>query len=346
VAQQGPQPPRSSRLPARGNSPRWNEADYPDDNEEPPPWAGLAVDPRWADGRGRRGRPPGPDARYQDTRYQDARHPGTGHPDTGHPDTGQRAAGYSPPPDDDDELPPPRVRPRGRQAAARARRTHRRIYLWGGALAVAVVVGGGLYWLFGRSNPPAKQPDAMVTTFLPGEFQTTPNACSAVSAATLSQYLPGKRTVASPASLDGGAASLCSWTLDARPVYRLLNVQAQAYSPNGLASGNGSATNAAIDAYAQVLAQKTNPPKKTHLPRALITPIAGLGSKAFSAFQKIRAGGITTDQLTVVVRDRNVLVTVVFEGDSGRGGYNAVPVSQLSAGAVASARDVLSHLKS
>jgi hypothetical protein len=329
VAQQGPQPPRSSRLSARGNSPRWNEADYPDDNEEPPPWAGLAVDPRWADGRGRRGRPSGPPR-----------------PEARYPDTGRRAAEYSPPPDDDDELPAPRVRPRGRQAAARARRTHRRIYLWGGVLVVAAVIGGGLYLLLGRGNPPAKQPDAIVTTFLPGEFHTTPNACTAVSAATLSQYLPGKRTVASPSSLDGGAASLCSWTLDARPVYRLLNVQAQAYSPNGLASGDGSATNAAVDAYAQALAQKTNPPRLTHLPKATITPIAGLGSKAFSALQKIKSGGITTDQLTVVVRDRNVLVTVVFEGDSGRGGYHSVPISQLSAGAVAAARDVLSQLKS
>lgn len=321
MAQQGPQPPRSSRLSAR-NSPRWNEADYPDDSEEPPPWAGLAVDPRWADGRqrDRRGDPPRPDRQY-------------------------RAAEYSPPPDDDGGMPAPRIRPRGRQAAARARRAHRRIYLWGGVLVVAVVVGGGLYLLLGRGNQPARQPDAMVTTFLPGEFQATPNACSAVSAATLSQYLPGKRTVASPASLDGGAASLCSWTLDARPVYRLLNVQAQAYSPNGLASGDGSATNAASDGYAQALRQKTNPPKLSHLPKATITPLAGLGSKAFSAFQKIKSGGITTDQLTVVVRDRNVLVTVVFEGDSGRGGYHPVPVSQLSAGAVAAARDVLAHLK-
>jgi hypothetical protein len=339
VAQQGPQPPRSSRLSARSNSPRWNEADYPDDNEEPPPWAGLAVDPRWADGRGRPGSPPR--AARRDAGYPDA-----GHPDTGYPDAEHRAAGYSPPPDDDDELPAPQVRPRGRQAAARARRAHRRIYLWGGVLLVAVVVGGGLYLLLGGSNPPAKQPDAIVTTFLPGEFQTTPNACTAVSAATLNQYLPGQRTVAAPASLDGGAASLCSWTLDARPVYRLLNVQAQAYSPNGLASGDGSATNAAIDGYAQALQQKTSPPKKSQLPKAIITPIPGLGSKAFSAFQKIRAGGIITDQLTVVARDRNVLVTVVFEGDSGRGGYAAVPVSQLTAGAMAAARDVLSQLKS
>lgn len=337
MAQQGPHPPRSSRLSAR-NSPRWNEADYPDDNEEPPPWAGLAVDPRWADGRhrDRRGGPPRPDRLDRPDRPGRPPRPGQGY----------RAAEYSPPPDDDDALPAPRVRPRGRQAAARARRAHRRIYLWGGVLVAAVVVGGGLYLLLGRGNQPAKQPDAMVTTFLPGEFQSTPNACTAVSAATLDQYLPGKRTVASPASLDGGAASLCSWTLDARPVYRLLNVQAQAYSPNGLASGDGSATNAAIDGYAQALRQKINPPRLTHLPKATITPLTGLGSKAFSAFQKIRSGGITTDQLTVVVRDRNLLVTVVFEGDSGRGGYHSVPVGQLSAGAVATARDVLAHLKS
>ncbi len=334
MAQQGPHPPRSSRLSAARGGPRWNDADYPDDNEELPPWAGLAIDPRWADGRerNRRGGPPrgaAPDAR------QAVAAP-------------YREAPYGADPDDPEtyQTPVSRARSRSRQAAARARRTRRSMYLWGGVLAVAAVVGGGLYLLLSRGSQPVKPPDAMVTTFLPGEFQATPNACTAVSAATLSRYLPGKRTVASPASLDGGAASLCSWTLDSKPVYRLLNVQAQAYSPNGLASGNGSATNAAIDGYAQALRQKTNPPKKTRLPKATITPIAGLGSKAFAAFQKIRAGGITTDQLTVVARDRNVLVTVVFEGDSGRGGYQPVPVTQLTAGAIAAARDVLAQLKS
>jgi hypothetical protein len=313
VAQQGPQPPRSSRLSAARNGPRWNEAEYPDENEEVPPWAGLAIDPRWADGRDRPGR------------------------------AAQPEAPESPPPAD--ERAAPRVRPRGRQAAARARRTRRSLYLWGSVLVVAAVVGGGLYLLLSGGSQPAKVPNAMVTTFLPGEFQDTPNACTAVSAATLNQYLPGTRAVASPASLDGGAASLCTWTLDARPVYRLLNVQVQAYSPNGLASGDGSATNAATDGYAQALQQKTKPPKKTQLPPATITAVAGLGSKAFSAVQKVTAAGVTTDLVTVVARDHNVLVTVVFEGDSGRGGYAAVPVGQLSAGAVAAARDVLSQLK-
>ncbi|HTT54993.1 MAG TPA: hypothetical protein VMH35_26690 [Streptosporangiaceae bacterium] len=331
MAHQGPQPPRSSRLSGPRNSPRWNEAgypdypDYPDENEELPPWAGLAIDPRWAGGRERNrpGRPP-----HQDD--QD----GLDAPASGGP---------SPV----DEPAAPRPRPRGRrQAAARARRARRSMYLWSSVVIVAAVLGGGLYLLLGRGSPAARQPGAMVTTFLPGEFQAAPNACTAVSAATLSQYLPGKRTIASPSSLDGGAASLCSWTLDARPLYRLLNVQVQAYAPNGLASGDGSATNAAIDGYAQALQQKTNPPKKTRLPKALITVLPDLGSKAFSALQKVRAGGVTTDQLTVLARDRNVLVTVVFEGDSGRGGYTAPAVSQLTAGAVAAARDVLSQLKS
>jgi len=317
VAQQGPVPPRSRRLPAPGGSPRREDPGYSDDEEEPPPWAGLAVDPRWADGTGRGKRP------------ATARHVS------------------EPPPEPEFAEPPPRVRPRGRQAAARARRTRRSARAWGAILAAAVVIGAGIWWLTGRSSPPARLPDAMVTTFLPGEFQTVPNACTAVTAATLNSYLPGKRIVASPQSLDGGEASLCSWTLDARPLYRLLNVQVQAYSPNGLASGDGSATFAAIDAYGQALQQKASPPRATRLPKAAITTLSGLGkgTKAFAAYQQASSAGVTTDLLTVVVRDRNVVVTAVLEGDSGRGGYGPVSVSQLQAGAEAAARDVLSGLK-
>ena len=237
------------------------------------------------------------------------------------------------------------ARSEGRQAAARARRTRRSIHRWGVAAAAVAVLGVGGWLLFGRSSPPAQLPDPIITSFQPGEFTTVPNACTAVNSGTLSQYLPGKRTVAAPSSLDGGSASLCSWTLDAAPLYRLLNVQATAYAPNGLASGDGSATFAAIDGYNQALQQKMNPAKGTHLPKAIITRIPHLGSAAFAAYQTTSSAGVTTDLLTVVVRDRNVLVTSVLEGASGRGGYGSVSVAQLQAGAVAATRDVLARLK-
>jgi hypothetical protein len=313
VAQQGPPPPRSGRLSTPRTNARWGDADYPDDDEELPPWAGLAVDPRWADGRERSRRPPA-------ARPDDA------------PGAPEEPAG-------------PAVRPRGRQAAARARRTRRLAQRWATVLVVAAVIGGGIWLLVRGNSKSAALPNAIVTNFLPGEFQTVPNACTAVSPATLDTYLPGKRVVASPNSLAGGSASLCSWTLDARPVYRLLNVQAQASTPNGLASGNGSATFAAQDGYNQALQQKTNPPPATHLPKAVIAPVPGLGTKAFSAFQVTHSAGVTTDLLTVVVRDRNVLVTAVLEGASGHGGYAPVSQGQLQAGAIAAVRDVLAKLK-
>ena len=150
--------------------------------------------------------------------------------------------------------------------------------------------------------------------------------------------------MAAPASLDGGAAEPVQ--LDpgrTAGVPGAATCRPQAYSPSGLASGDGSATIAAIDAYAQALQQKTNPPKKTQLPKAISPRSRDWAASAFTALQKIKAGGITTDQVTVVVRDRNVLVTVVVEGRFGPRRVQRVPVSQLTAGAAAAARDVLSH---
>jgi len=219
------------------------------------------------------------------------------------------------------------------------------MYLWGGVLGVAVLIGVGVWFLVSGGSQPAGVPNPLVTTFQAGEFRTVPNACTAVTASTLGQYLPGKRVVASPNSLDGGEASLCSWTLDQRPLYRLLNVQVQAYTPNGLASGDGSATFAAIDGYASALQQKTRPAKATHLPKATISTIAGLGTKAFSALQVTHGSGVRTDLMTVVVRDHNVLITAVLQGNSGQGGYGPVSPAQLRAGAIAATRDVIARLK-
>ena len=336
----------------------------------------LAVDPRWAQGstRGKRHAPVRPDSGrgapgvYDDraSRGASGGHARAGYSTSAGYDEPSAPVGYDEPVDYDEpvghdeparydepagydeepgEFPPSPARPRGRQAAARARRNRRSIYLWGGVLAVAVLVGVGVWFLVSGGSKPAAAPTPLVTAFLPGEFRTVPNACTAVSASTLNQYLPGKRVVASPNSLDGGEASLCSWTLDHRPLYRLLNVQVQAYTPNGLASGDGSATFAAIDGYTAALQQKTSPPKATHLPKATITAITGLGTKAFSALQVTRSPGLKTDLMTVVVRDRNVVLTAVLQGNSGRGGYGTVSPAQLRAGAIAAARDVIAQLK-
>jgi hypothetical protein len=219
------------------------------------------------------------------------------------------------------------------------------MYIWGGALvAVLLIVGGVGYELLHRPSPPPA-PANLVTTFQRGEFKTAPNACTTVTAATLNQYLPGNRHTVAPQSLDGSAQSLCSWSLDAKPRYRVLQVTVQAYAPSGLASGNGSATFAAKDAYQQASLLKTHPPKATHLPKATLAQVPGLGSSAFAALQVAPAGGNPTNLLTVVVRDHNVLITVVAQGPAKtRRGYSAAPPLELQAAAEAAARDIVAQI--
>ncbi len=57
----------------------------------------------------------------------------------------------------------------------------------------------------------------------------------------------------------------------------------------------------------------------------------------------IKAGGDTTDRVTVVARYRNVLVTVEFSGldHARRGRYGPVSPGELTAGATAAARAAL-----
>ena len=74
--------------------------------------------------------------------------------------------------------------------------------------------------------------------------------------------------------------------------------------------------------------------------------IRGLGTVAFSAFQVIKAGGDTTDRVTVAARLRNALVVVAFSGldHASQGGYGPVSPGELAAGAAAAARDVLAKI--
>jgi hypothetical protein len=319
VAQQGPPPRRPARMPASGwpeePAPRRRAVDYgaqdQDLDEDLPPWAGLSVSPR---------RPP-----------RDGR---------------DRHAAQFPPDDDDGDLAEPRTGlPTRRAIVTRARKARRRIYTWGGiAIAIAVIAAGG--WLLFGPKPAVQPHGNFVTTYQPGEFRSVPNACGVVSAATLNQYLPGTRARAVSALGGSSTESQCTWTLDARPLYRVLEVTAQSFAPSLLATGNGSATFSAIDSYGNTQQSLASPARATHLPKATVTQVPGLGDSAFSALQVIHASGDTTDLVTLVVRDRNALITVDLQGlnHSHHGGYGPVSVPQLQAGAVAAAREVLAGL--
>jgi len=309
VTYQGPSRPHPGDAPARGRGrPQWPVSD--DTDSDLPPWAGLGVKPRMAE-----------------------------------PSQGRRSRHAQPEPPEGSEVPPPGSR--RRQALARARRARRTMIIWVAAAAVVIAVAVvEVPKLLPHHQAPSPYGN-MVTTFQPGEFRSVPSACTAVASATLSQYLPGTRHMVVPHSLDGRAQSMCDWTVDSPPTYRLLDVTVQAYSPSGLASGNGSATRAAMDAYQQAMQQKVRPPKASHQPAAKITPLPEAGSAAFSALQVVSAGGDTTDLVTVVSRDHNVLITVVLDGlaHSPGGRYGHVSVPQLQAGAAAATRDLLGALR-
>jgi hypothetical protein len=203
----------------------------------------------------------------------------------------------------------------------------------GAVLAVVLLAGG-------RPGPASVTPGALITTFQPGELRQVPSACHVVPAATVAQYLPGRPKVAAPLPVNGSLGSACNWTVDKPPLYRLVQVDLNAYAPNGLASGNGSATRAATDAYDLALQDLRSPPKGAPSSRAKVQVLAGFGDQAFSALQVFHVGGAVTDVATVMVRYHNVLVTVTLNGleRSNRGHYGPVSKPQLAAAAMAFAR--------
>jgi len=316
---------------------------------EDPPWANAPpIRPARASGHAGPGRmspeyplgswqtadPPGAAYPADSQFVAEPRPDGQDSPEQDWPDA-DRSDEQTPPPLPGSQF-PPRVRGgRARRAAARKRRQY--YFLAGGlagliagATVVGLVLGGG-------SGPAPVVPNALITSFQPGEFQQVPDACDSVPASTVQQFLPGKVKVAAPLPVDGPAGSACNWSIDRAPVYRLLELNLLAYAPNGLASGNGSATAAAIDAYASSLQSTKHPPKHSPDPRATVTLLSGLGNEAFGALQVFREGGAVTDVATVVVRYHNVIVTVTVNGlqHSNRGHYGPVSKAQLSAAALA-----------
>jgi len=257
--------------------------------------------------------------------------------------------GGSPGPGRHDEDPPPwanlspaapRRTPGGRAARAAARRRRRWLFMLAGLVGLAGAATAAVLLAAGGPGPAPVIPGGLITTFQPGELQQVPNACQSVPAATVQRYLPGQVKVAAPLPVDGAAGSACDWTIDQAPVYRLFQLSLLAYAPSGLASGNGSATFAAIDAYAEALADMQHPPKHSAEPRAAVTLLSGLGNEAFSAQQVFRRGGAVTDVATVVVRYHNVVVTATMNGlqQSDRGDYGPVSMSQLSSASLAFAQ--------
>jgi hypothetical protein len=186
------------------------------------------------------------------------------------------------------------------------------------------------------------KPQLYVTALQPGEFKSVPSACTSVNPAVLAQYLPGSgRTTTN--QFAGATLSECTFTIDAKPVFRLLEVTTEAYQPFAAASGDGSASANAKDNLALARATLADPAKHSPLSPAQITPVAKLGQQAYVAYQQENAGGIMSDVVTVLVLDRNVLITVEMSAQRSPG-FNPTPAGTLEAGATAAAKDVLAKV--
>lgn len=332
MAQQGSPPRGSSRPPGHRShrdkgarregrgEPRerapWQQPDAfgPADEADMPPWAGLSLYQARADG---------PEPRSAEADLDGDAGPGS----HGHSRPGR--FGLAP------------ARRPGRAARARLRRSRRRVYRWSATAIVACIVAAVAAVL---ATQHGAAPQLYVTTLQRGEFKSVPNSCTAVSAQTLSSYVPGpdrKKTQ----TISGSGQSECSFTVDRKPVFLVLDVTAQAFQPFAAASGDGSASQNALDNFNAARQALAAPPKRSPLPAAVITTLPGLGQKAFSAFQPEHVSGIVTDVVTVNVLERNVLITVSLAGQESGHGFGPVSQAVLQAGARAAARDVLAKVR-
>ncbi|HEX7995397.1 MAG TPA: hypothetical protein VF506_15855, partial [Streptosporangiaceae bacterium] len=142
---------------------------------------------------------------------------------------------------------------------------------------------------------------------------------------------------------DGKAQSECTFTVDASPVFRVMNVNIQALKASLVPVGDGSATANAKYEFGQQRAVWLKPLKGTAQPPATITEVPGLGQQAISALQIFRDHS-ATEKVTVLARYKNVLITVSVQGEAGNG-FGPVSVSELRAGAIKVARSALSDLQ-
>jgi len=305
-------------------------------DEEVPEWAGPAVYPSLQEPRRRRS-----GERYTDP-YADPQADSDVGPDTGPGPEGHHRR--EPDPAADPVAPAGRrAGRRGRAAATRLRKSRRRVYRWAGLAIIACVLAAGITALVTHHTP---KPSLYVTTLLPGEFKAVPAACSSVSPAVLSAYVPEPgRTTTSQVSTS--TDSECSFTVDRKPVFLVLEVTAQSYQPFAAASGSGNAAGSASanaqDNYALVQSGLSHPPKTSPLTAAQVTALPNVGQQAFVALQQEHVKGISTQVATVVIRERNVVITVSESGQESGHGFGPVSVTTLQSGAVAAAKDMLAR---
>lgn len=218
---------------------------------------------------------------------------------------------------------------RSRAAATRRRRSKRRLLTLGIVVVVVAVVVAAVYYL----RQPAAKTGGPVTTLQKGEYGKVPDACRAVPAAALAEYLGPAPSQLRP------QPGQCTFTVDTKTRFRELNVQIQALQPNA-GYGNGSATANATYNFAQQRRQLAKPPRGTPAPPAKITPVGGIGTKAFVAVQEFHVGvGAITNKVILLVRYRNVLITTNMQGDAR--GAASVREYELRAGALAIGRALL-----
>ncbi len=293
--------------------------DRQDDESDLPPWAGPGVEPFR------------PARRAPHTRVPDQRREAA--PEQIEPEQEPRRS--SPPGE-----PPGRLRRgprRGRAAAARRRRSKRRLVTWG-VVAIAAVMATGL-GIYLAQSPAPKSP--FITKLQKGEFKAVPDACKVVGTAVLRQIMNGTPAMIQPQQ--GQAQNECTFTVDASPVFRVMTVQLQALRASLVPVGDGGATANAVYTFAQQRTKWAKPQKNTGQPPAAITAVPGLGQQAISAVQTFGAKG-AINKVTVLVRYKNVLMSVSLQGQSGHG-FGPVTVGGLRSGALTVARAALAKVR-
>lgn len=348
ASQRGPRPDgRHDAQPRRDPPARPAQDSFRDGPDQQPPWRDQQQPhPGQQRAAGYLGGPASPPNRGG---------PVPGNPAPGNPVPGNPAgpagyfsrepAAFTP---DDVETPSPRPRALGSRASRALLRKRRRSLVMVGAAVVVIAAVISVVLLNQGGGQAANISGDFITSFQPGELRGVPNACAAIPAATVQQYLPGQVKEAAPQPINSnlGSGSACNWTLDHQPTYRLLEVNLLAYSPNGLPAGNGSATSAATDAYSQQYQNLQTPPKGTVGGQPSVQTLTGIGDGAFSAIQVFHVGGAVSDTATVVIRFHNVIVQAELSGleHSNKGHYGPVNQSQLSQGALAFAQAAYASL--